>query len=44
MTSAMWAVQVKAMQGRMQEAGIPPLTATERKTILDYLEHHAGKD
>lgn len=44
MTAAMWAVQVRAMEGRMQEAGMPPLTAAERKTILNYLEHNAGKD
>jgi mono/diheme cytochrome c family protein len=44
MTAAMWAFQVKAMEGRMREAGMPPLTAAERKTILNYLEHNAGKD
>lgn len=40
----MWAIQVRAMQGRMQEAGMPPLTPAQRKTILDYLSHNAGKD
>lgn len=44
MTAAMWAVQVKAMQGRMRQAGVPPLTPAERKAILDYLTRNAGKD
>lgn len=44
MTAAMWAVQVEAMEGRMQQAGMPPLSPAQRKTILDYLKRNAGKD
>jgi hypothetical protein len=43
MTSAMWAVQVDAMDQRMEQAGLPPLTPDERKTILGYLASHAGR-
>jgi mono/diheme cytochrome c family protein len=43
MTSAMWAVQVDRMQERMKQIGISPLTADERKTILDYLSSNAGQ-
>lgn len=42
MTAAMWAVQVDAMQKRMQRRGLP-LTPDERKTILEYLTSNAGK-
>ncbi|HEY2524292.1 MAG TPA: hypothetical protein VGI29_04485 [Candidatus Binataceae bacterium] len=42
MTAAMWAVQVDRMQERMKQAGISPLNADERKTILGYLSSHAG--
>jgi hypothetical protein len=44
MTAAMWAVQVDRMQERMKQIGISPLDAEERKTILDYLSSHAGKE
>lgn len=43
MTSAMWTVQMDAMEQRMQQAGLPPLAAEDRKTILDYLTSHAGR-
>jgi len=43
MTAAMWEVQVDRMQERMRQIGISPLSADERKVILDYLSSHAGK-
>jgi mono/diheme cytochrome c family protein len=43
MTGAMWQVQVEAMEARMQRAGLPRLTDTERQVILDYLEQHAQR-
>ena len=43
MTAAMWEVQVDRMQERMKQIGISPLSADERKVILDYLSSHAGK-
>ncbi len=44
MTSAMWGEQVEAMQLKMTQAGVAPLSAAERREILDYLERNAGKD
>ena len=43
MTATMWAVQVDLMQERMKQTGLTPLTAGERKTILDYLSSNAGR-
>jgi hypothetical protein len=43
MTSAMWQMQVKAMDVKMAQAGQPPLTLEQRAAILDYLERNAGK-
>jgi ribosomal protein L31 len=42
MTAAMWQAQVDAMQPRIQQAGLVPLTADERAAILDYLTRNAG--
>jgi hypothetical protein len=44
MTSAMWAEQVETMQMKMAQAGVAPLSDSERRAILDYLEHNAGTD
>ena len=44
MTSAMWAEQVEAMQLKMAQAGVAPLSSSERREVLDYLERNAGKD
>jgi len=44
MTSAMWAEQVEAMQLKMAQAGVAPLSDSERHEILDYLERNAGTD
>lgn len=43
-TSGMWQLQVKLMQGRMEQAGMPALSPGERETILSYLKRHAGTD
>jgi hypothetical protein len=42
MTAAMWQAQVDAMQSRMQQAGIAPLSTNDRAAILDYLTRNAG--
>jgi hypothetical protein len=44
MTPAMWAEQVNAMQLKMAQAGVAPLSESERHDILDYLERNAGKE
>jgi hypothetical protein len=43
MTAAMWEQQVEAMQLKMAQAGVAPLSDTERRAIMDYLERNAGK-
>jgi len=43
MTAEMWRTQVDLMQGRIKQIGIAPLSPDERKTIIDYLSSHAGK-
>jgi mono/diheme cytochrome c family protein len=43
LTSAMWQMQVEAMQIKMQNAGIAPLTAHEQGVILGYLERNAPR-
>ncbi len=42
MTSAMWEIQLSAMQLKLIQAGQPPLSATEQREILDYLRRNAG--
>lgn len=42
LTAAMWQAQVKMMQRRMRTAGIPPLSPSQKKIILSYLERNAG--
>ncbi len=42
MTAAMWATQVDAMQPRIAQAGLPPLSVGESRAITDYLERNAG--
>jgi Dihaem cytochrome c len=44
LTPAMWQLQVRLMQDRIAQAGLPPLTAHQRETILNYLTRHAGHD
>lgn len=41
MTAAMWEVQVQAMEHRIALTG-RPLSADERRTIIDYLTRNAG--
>jgi len=38
----MWKYQVERMQGEMERRGIPPLTPSEKATVLDYLRKHSG--
>jgi hypothetical protein len=42
MTAAMWATQVDAMEPKIAQAGLPPLSEGERRAILNYLERNAG--
>ena len=44
MTAAMWDTQVTMMETKMQAAGMQPLTADERESILEYLKHNAGTE
>jgi mono/diheme cytochrome c family protein len=44
LTAAMWHVQIEAMQVKMAQAGVAPLTEAERHTIIDYLERNAGHE
>ena len=38
----MWKYQVDRMQGEMNRRGLPPLSAAEQLTLLDYLKRHSG--
>ncbi len=40
----MWEIKVKLMESKMQTAGMPPLTADERASILAYVERYAGTE
>jgi len=40
----MWDEKEKVMEGNIRAAGMPPLTADERATILQYLERYAGTE
>jgi cytochrome c2 len=42
MTGAMWETQVELMDTKIRQAGMEPLTADQRHTILDYLTRNAG--
>jgi hypothetical protein len=42
MTAAMWEIEVPKMQDKMRQAGMPPLEAAQKQTILDYLARNAG--
>jgi hypothetical protein len=44
LTSAMWAQQIDAMQLKMAQAGLPPLSLSERRDILAYLQRNAGTE
>jgi len=43
LTSAMWQMQVEAMQSKMQNAGIAPLSPEEKDAILAYLQRNASQ-
>ena len=42
LTAAMWDTQVTMMEVKIENAGLPPLSADDRETILEYLKHNAG--
>ena len=42
LTAAMWEIQVARMDEMRARRGVPPLAATDRATILEYLRAHAG--
>ena len=42
LTAAMWEKQVEMMEGKMRQVGLPPLSAEDRQSILDYLSRNAG--
>jgi mono/diheme cytochrome c family protein len=39
---AMWEVQVGRMDDFRRQRGMPPMSARDRRAILDYLRRHAG--
>ncbi|HZP46436.1 MAG TPA: hypothetical protein VFB15_12375 [Candidatus Binataceae bacterium] len=41
LTPSMWRVQLEAMEPKMAEAGLPPLSAAQQQQILSYLQRHA---
>lgn len=42
LTADMWRVQVPAMEYKMRQSGLSPLTDEERSAILGYLTRNAG--
>jgi len=44
MTPAMWDAQVGLMDGKIRDAGMPPLSAEQRQIILEYLTRNAGTE
>jgi Dihaem cytochrome c len=44
LTAAMWQFQMNAMQAKIREAKMPPISAEQRKVILDYLTRNAGTE
>ncbi|HYB89678.1 MAG TPA: hypothetical protein VEC38_01400 [Candidatus Binataceae bacterium] len=42
LTAAMWQTQVDVMEVKIRAAGLAPLSADERRVILDYLTRNAG--
>ena len=43
MTADMWRAQVPMMEDKMRQAGVAPLSDTDREQILDYLTANAGQ-
>jgi hypothetical protein len=41
LTAAMWQQQMRMMDERIHQAGLPPLTPSERQTILEYLSRNS---
>ncbi len=44
MTASMWDTQVTMMEGKIQAAGMPPLSSDERESIVEYLKRNAGTE
>lgn len=44
MTADMWRAQVPMMEDKMRQAGLPPLSDSDREQILDYLTANAGQN
>lgn len=42
LTPAMWEWQLTLMEARIHQAGLPPLSADDRKAILDYLSRNSN--
>ena len=42
LTAEMWQVMVARMEQEFQRSRQPPLSADERRTILDYLQKHSS--
>jgi hypothetical protein len=42
LTSEMWQFMLVRMDQEFQRRGLPPLSAEERQTILDYLQKHSS--
>jgi hypothetical protein len=43
MTAAMWEIQIPKMEDKIRQAGLPPLEAAQKQTILEYLARNAGQ-
>src|SRR5580658_6340644 len=43
LSTAMWQLQVDAMELKIRAAGMPPLTVADKQAILEYLERHASQ-
>ncbi len=43
MTADMWRAQLPMMEDKMRQAGLPPLSDSDREQILDYLTANAGQ-
>jgi len=42
LTAEMWKVMVARMEQNIQRSGLPPLSADERQSLLDYLQKHSS--
>lgn len=42
LTAEMWQFMVARMEQQIQRSGLPPLSADERQSLLDYLQKHSS--